>query len=313
MNTRNDNSEANNNDLIAPCRCKGTSKWVHRKCLDQWRAYNAQDLAFSQCMECHYCFQFEANPQGSKEKQPKRSRRLLYWFLVSRDVLVLTAVVQIFILFFALLFWLAARNEEGVIEWANEQEPICVSTGCQFWSCYAVGLLVLFFCLGVYGSVLLCLHNCSVREAIYAGGGVAPSRSGPIGNANTVPHGHCGDLCSGCGNTCNGFGGCDGGDAGAICLIILLMVGVVLTIIGFFVAAIVSVVISQMIIRRHFWVLQKQSLVKDYQVRDLADDPAALEATTTTTTTTPDNNPQPRVLEQIERQRLTKLGLLAEN
>lgn len=25
-------------DFIAPCKCKGTSKYVHRECLDHWRA-----------------------------------------------------------------------------------------------------------------------------------------------------------------------------------------------------------------------------------------------------------------------------------
>jgi hypothetical protein len=25
-------------DFIAPCKCKGTSKYVHRACLDHWRA-----------------------------------------------------------------------------------------------------------------------------------------------------------------------------------------------------------------------------------------------------------------------------------
>ena len=25
-------------DFIAPCKCKGTTKYVHRECLDQWRA-----------------------------------------------------------------------------------------------------------------------------------------------------------------------------------------------------------------------------------------------------------------------------------
>ena len=24
-------------ELISPCRCKGTSKWVHRGCLNKWR------------------------------------------------------------------------------------------------------------------------------------------------------------------------------------------------------------------------------------------------------------------------------------
>jgi len=25
-------------DLIAPCHCKGTQKYVHRSCLDNWRS-----------------------------------------------------------------------------------------------------------------------------------------------------------------------------------------------------------------------------------------------------------------------------------
>ena len=27
--------------LIAPCRCAGSMQWVHRKCLDEWRAQAA--------------------------------------------------------------------------------------------------------------------------------------------------------------------------------------------------------------------------------------------------------------------------------
>lgn len=30
--------ESDGRDFIAPCKCKGTSKYVHRECLDHWRA-----------------------------------------------------------------------------------------------------------------------------------------------------------------------------------------------------------------------------------------------------------------------------------
>ncbi|MBA0635312.1 hypothetical protein Godav_026117, partial [Gossypium davidsonii] len=30
--------ETDGRDFIAPCKCKGTSKYVHRECLDHWRA-----------------------------------------------------------------------------------------------------------------------------------------------------------------------------------------------------------------------------------------------------------------------------------
>jgi len=30
-------------DFIAPCKCRGTSKYVHRECLDHWRAVKVKD------------------------------------------------------------------------------------------------------------------------------------------------------------------------------------------------------------------------------------------------------------------------------
>ena len=40
--------------LIAPCRCAGTTKWVHRGCLDEWRAQNQIPLAFTHCPNCKF-------------------------------------------------------------------------------------------------------------------------------------------------------------------------------------------------------------------------------------------------------------------
>ena len=39
--------------LIAPCRCAGTTKWVHRGCLDEWRAQNQIPLAFTHLSLIH--------------------------------------------------------------------------------------------------------------------------------------------------------------------------------------------------------------------------------------------------------------------
>ena len=36
-------------ELIAPCRCAGTSRWVHRGCLDRWRA--ASEVRVAGCGE----------------------------------------------------------------------------------------------------------------------------------------------------------------------------------------------------------------------------------------------------------------------
>ena len=43
-------------DLISPCLCSGTSKWVHRACLDRWRAVKHQTSAFTHCTECRFEF-----------------------------------------------------------------------------------------------------------------------------------------------------------------------------------------------------------------------------------------------------------------
>ena len=41
-------------DMIAPCKCSGTSKYVHRTCLNQWRSMNTVNTHFTQCGECHF-------------------------------------------------------------------------------------------------------------------------------------------------------------------------------------------------------------------------------------------------------------------
>ena len=44
--------DISNNTLIAPCRCDGNSKYVHRECLAQWRMTSPR--AFSKCAECNF-------------------------------------------------------------------------------------------------------------------------------------------------------------------------------------------------------------------------------------------------------------------
>eukprot|EP00927_Polykrikos_kofoidii_P022149 TRINITY_DN20737_c0_g1_i1.p1 TRINITY_DN20737_c0_g1~~TRINITY_DN20737_c0_g1_i1.p1 ORF type:complete len:321 (+),score=40.27 TRINITY_DN20737_c0_g1_i1:152-1114(+) len=40
--------------LIAPCLCKGTSRWIHRSCLDRWRSSGTNAAAVSRCVECGF-------------------------------------------------------------------------------------------------------------------------------------------------------------------------------------------------------------------------------------------------------------------
>ena len=44
--------DVQDDELISPCRCNGTSKWVHRGCLNRWREFNRGRDGERQCMEC---------------------------------------------------------------------------------------------------------------------------------------------------------------------------------------------------------------------------------------------------------------------
>ena len=46
-----ESEETDDNRLIAPCRCTGSSKYVHRDCLQQWRC-TRRDTAWSRCTVC---------------------------------------------------------------------------------------------------------------------------------------------------------------------------------------------------------------------------------------------------------------------
>ena len=44
----------NVDDFISPCLCRGTSKWIHYKCLQTWRTNSDNQEARIKCMECNY-------------------------------------------------------------------------------------------------------------------------------------------------------------------------------------------------------------------------------------------------------------------
>ena len=44
--------EENIDLLISPCRCNGTSKYVHKSCLETWRYQSISAPGFYKCMEC---------------------------------------------------------------------------------------------------------------------------------------------------------------------------------------------------------------------------------------------------------------------
>jgi E3 ubiquitin-protein ligase DOA10 len=45
-------------EMIAPCQCKGTMRFVHRGCLNQWRAVSGRNDSFQRCEQCFALYKF---------------------------------------------------------------------------------------------------------------------------------------------------------------------------------------------------------------------------------------------------------------
>ena len=52
--------ELNENNLIVPCKCSGSSKHVHRTCLDLWRRENVERNSHK-CNTCNFLYIMEEN------------------------------------------------------------------------------------------------------------------------------------------------------------------------------------------------------------------------------------------------------------
>ncbi|OUM68137.1 hypothetical protein PIROE2DRAFT_19919 [Piromyces sp. E2] len=45
--------------LISPCKCKGSMKYVHVNCLNEWRLTSANKSSYYQCDQCKYKYHFQ--------------------------------------------------------------------------------------------------------------------------------------------------------------------------------------------------------------------------------------------------------------
>ena len=55
--------------MIAPCLCAGTSQFVHRACLNEWRAQESMPRAFSHCPSCKFQYITDSPPEDPRERR----------------------------------------------------------------------------------------------------------------------------------------------------------------------------------------------------------------------------------------------------
>ena len=75
--------EKNYNDdlFINPCLCSGTSKWVHKECLNTWRNMNKNKEAYKKCMECKYIYKFDYKYKKEKFRIVYKKKMYLFFFI----------------------------------------------------------------------------------------------------------------------------------------------------------------------------------------------------------------------------------------
>ena len=49
-------------NMIYPCKCKGTTKYVHKHCLNEWRTTSENRDNFKRCEMCHYEYKIINEP-----------------------------------------------------------------------------------------------------------------------------------------------------------------------------------------------------------------------------------------------------------
>lgn len=97
----------NQEDMIAPCNCSGSSKYVHRECLDKWRAQNPSNDNFNRCNQCLFNYVLE-NPRAVVSEAVRKKK--LTKANTTSIVLMYTSCIFVFIVTLILIKTLDYNN-----------------------------------------------------------------------------------------------------------------------------------------------------------------------------------------------------------
>ncbi|XP_039118500.1 E3 ubiquitin-protein ligase MARCHF2 [Dioscorea cayenensis subsp. rotundata] len=138
-------------DLIAPCHCKGTQKYVHRSCLDNWRS-TKEGFAFAHCTECRAVFILRANVPPDRWWL-----RLKFQFLVVRDHALIFIIVQLVVAFLGMLVY-RFYGEELREMFGYEQHP---------YGFYSMAILAVVLVGLLYGFFIAIICGQRINERHY--------------------------------------------------------------------------------------------------------------------------------------------------
>ena len=258
-------------DLIAPCACKGGSKWVHRECLDRWRSVR-EDKAFSKCTECLQFYQLICVTNDTCEEQC--TRRTRFSLFVCKDLLLMLFLTQLVVVILALIVYGCDKHTSYLLHlFKMENYPR------TFY--YCMGLFLSFSLTGMLGSCIrseVCgdcraCDNCYCNDIYFFPYYIGPADTSPC--CACCPGESAGGGAAGC-LECGTCGSCDCNaclvGAGEEMIYFLVIALVLFAILGFFIFIAMGIYYVQQITRKHIHILEKWNLTKEYIVKDLAPD-----------------------------------------
>ncbi|CAO2163509.1 unnamed protein product [Urochloa humidicola] len=221
-------------ELISPCMCKGTQQFVHRSCLDHWRSVK-EGFAFSHCTTCKAQFHLRVETW-----EDNSWRKMKFRIFVARDVLLVFLAVQLTIAIIGAIAYFLDRDGSFRNSFSDGWDRFLSKHPIPFY--YCIGVVVFFVLLGFFG---LIVHCSSFND-------------------------HQDPCLAGCRNCCYGWGILDCLPASLeACFALVLVFIVVFAILGIAYGFLVATMAVQRIWQRHYHILTKRELTKEYVVEDL--------------------------------------------
>ncbi|KAG5607360.1 hypothetical protein H5410_028852 [Solanum commersonii] len=275
--------ENDGEDFIAPCKCKGSSKYVHRECLDQWRAVK-EGFAFSHCTTCKAPFYLRVNDLQRKW------RTLKFRFFVTTDILFIFLAVQLVIAALGYLVYVIDTHQKS---WLR----LHWGFGSELGFYYICGALLFFALVGISGCFLtyfvkVCRDDLSqpCENALSCCSCTSLCADCHTRRPHTGTTYICIDTnlcCDNCSNwtceccsenhsctdcecgSCLGGGGDQSGIPGLF-VVAVIVIGL-FALLGMFYSVLVATMVVQRIWQRHYHILEKRMLTKEYVVEDVGE------------------------------------------
>uniref|UniRef100_A0A7S1QNB2 RING-CH-type domain-containing protein n=1 Tax=Alexandrium catenella TaxID=2925 RepID=A0A7S1QNB2_ALECA len=277
--------DAGGGDLIAPCLCQGTSKWIHRSCLNSWRVNGSNPRALTNCCECGFQYRLRLRRDEALVSEAEAQRRRLRIRLASQTLLWFVGL-QLLILGLSCATWAFDRKAALVGFFGFWQVPGHEGRGTFVEALryhketyYLSGLLLLLVIAGFavsLGLLVACCRGCGTAR---------PARRSDVRAVDFC----CRVFCDACSSNCMqpfaGYGpAARAGDCcprtealdgchwlAAVVLVLLVVVLVVCLAVGIFAAFVALVTSVQKVVQEFAKIQQLRVLVTEYEVQDLAD------------------------------------------